>query len=832
MPGSTRLRTISIIASWLLLSCLSTSAVAQIRFDLPAQSLAQALTAVGSLGNVNVLFDARQVDGLQAPALKAEVSADDALARLLSGTQLRAVRVDEHTVRVIAEPAATPQSVTRVPGSVHLAYAGESPRAGAGRSNSENESFEHLEQVIVTAQKREERLQDVPVPVTAISAETLVQSGQTRLQDYYSSIPGLNVSPNGTVGVQQALVVRGLSSGISTNPTVGVTVDDVPFGNSSGNFGGNVVPDLDPSDLARVEVLRGPQGTLYGASSLGGLLKFVTVDPSTEALTGRLQADGNAVYNGAEAGYGFRGAVNVPLTETSAVRASAFTRQDPGYIDNPVLHLDGVNRARVSGGRVSAIWRPSDVFSAKVSALYQQTKADGINEVDVLPGLGDLEQNYNPQCCAYEKKLQAYSAIVNAKLGNVDLTSVSGYNVNTFSNAIDYGYGFGIPSVSLPSGRTRKFTQEMRASVSLGPMVEWLVGGFYTHEDIAYGVNVAAVDPTSGALAASLLAYPSIPNKYTEYAGFTDLTVHFTDRFDVQIGGRESHIEQVAEPFTATIFGSTFEYPKGDDTATAFTYLVTPQMKISPDLMAYVRIASGYRPGASNNYNFDPLVPRAATPDKTRNYEIGIKGDVLDHVLTFDASLYYIDWQNIQIVLSDTNEGPNKGAVYTTNGSAAKSEGVELSVEIRPLIGMTMAGWVAYDNAVLTKDMPPDSTVSASSGSRLPYGSRLSGNLSLDQTFPLVRGVTGSAGAQMSYIGERLGTFIPFDPTTPRASYPAYVKVDLRASAMFGSWSTNLYVNNVGDRRGLLGGGAGAAPPYAYYQIQPRTVGLSLVKTF
>src|ERR1700678_1267405 len=264
--------------------------------------------------------------------------------------------------------------------------------------NSPSASNENLAEIVVTAEKREERLQDVPVPVTVISTEDLLNTNHQRLQDYYTTVPGLNlVSGDGA----SSLAIRGITTGGGStgNPTVGVTIDDVPFGSSSGllAFGGQI-PDIDPSDLARVEVLRGPQGTLYGASSIGGLLKYVTVDPSTEGFSGRMQADANSVYNGNGPGYVVRGAVNIPLTDTLAVRASAFTRRDAGYIDDPFIGRDGVNRADVNGGRVSLLWRPSADLSLKIGALLQDTRGFGSAYVgssfDVnQTGLGDLQQD-------------------------------------------------------------------------------------------------------------------------------------------------------------------------------------------------------------------------------------------------------------------------------------------------------------------------------------------------------------------------------------------------------------------------------------------------------
>src|ERR1700728_291985 len=210
--------------------------------------------------------------------------------------------------------------------------------AGASQPSQEKQETS-LDEIIVSAQKRDERLQDVPIPVSVIGAAALVQSNQVKITDYYTEVPGLSVAPGPTS--TNTLSIRGISTGANASgppapaPTVGIVIDDIPFGGTGG--GDPLVPDFDPGDLARIEVLRGPQGTLYGASSLGGLIKFVTVDPSTDAVCGRLEAGANGVHNGAEPGYTFRGSVNIPLSSDLAIRASAFTRQDPGYIHDPVV---------------------------------------------------------------------------------------------------------------------------------------------------------------------------------------------------------------------------------------------------------------------------------------------------------------------------------------------------------------------------------------------------------------------------------------------------------------------------------------------------------------
>ena len=573
------------------------------------------------------------------------------------------------------------------------------------------------------------------MPVTAISAESLTESNQTRLQDYYSSVPGLAIQPSG-VQANSAIAIRGITTGSGGGPTVGITVDDIPFGSSQSFL--DSVPDLDPGDLARVEVLRGPQGTLYGANSMGGLIKFVTTDPSTDGVSGHVQAGTSTTQNGAELGYNLRGSVNVPVNETLAVRASGFTRQDPGYIDNPVLHVDGVNRTQVTGGLLSALWRPADAVSLKVFALYQHIKADGQNAVDIQPGLGELQQSYTfPQVGGYDKKDQAYGVTLKANVAGIDVTSLTGYTINTYKDSWDvtWAYGSALPELVFPGTgamgdpffdnyKTEKFSEEVRLTFMTGSHFDWLLGGFFTHESSQTLETTYAGDPTTAQLVGVGQA-SSFPTTYREYAAFADVTLHVTDRFNVQIGGRESQLKQTAAstatgPYVPLLYGgipSPLIRPEQEATANAFTYLVTPQFKFSPDFMLYARLASGYRPGGINLGN--PAEPQSFGPDSTHNYEVGAKGDFLEHRLTFDASVYDIEWKDIQVAIY--NSALN--STYTVNGNNARSAGLELSVESRPVGGLTLGGWISFDDAKLTENFPPGSAaagVYGASGDRLP----------------------------------------------------------------------------------------------------------------
>lgn len=282
---------------------------------------------------------------------------------------------------------------------------------------------------------------------------------------------------------------------------------------------------------------------------------------------------------------------------------------------------------------------------------------------------------------------------------------------------------FGVTGTPLvEDDRTTKFTQELRLSAPIGQNFDWLLGAFYSHEYSDYDFRYMAENPATGAV----LGQDLNTNwwvTFSEYAAFADLTYHVTDRFDIQVGGRDSHIMETYKEvdtgyFVPLFYGvpSPVIRPEVDSTANAFTYLVTPRFRVSSDFMMYARLASGYRAGGPNAVYAGPGTPPHYDPDKTQSYEIGAKGDFLDRTLSVDASVYYIDWKDIQISLIN----PQTGITFNANGSQAKSQGVELSVESRPLTDLTISGWVAWDDAVLTQPFPPTAATHAASGDRLP----------------------------------------------------------------------------------------------------------------
>jgi iron complex outermembrane receptor protein len=822
-----------------------------VRMHIASASVAEAINQWAQQTGFRVVWTEDVSTSAVLPQLDGTFTPRQALERLLRNTHLQAEFPDAHTA-VISRT----ESRTAVGRTATVRLADSTADLPLADSSSTDTAFD---EVIVTAQKKIERLQDVPVSITVLNPDALAENGQTRLVDYFATVPGLSLSSNSFGGGTQYLSIRGVSAGQYQNSVVATVIDDVPTGSSNILAFGEMSPsDIDPSDLERIEVLKGPHGTLYGADSLGGLIKYVTKEPSTTEYSGRVEVDGVDVPDGG-LGYAVRGAANIPVSDTFAIRVSGFVRGDPGYIDDLTTGQTNVNSADVYGGHLAALWKPSGDFSLKVSALVQKTNGHGINQIDSnslgQPIRGDLNQTGLPGTGPYTTESQLYSATLKAKVASLDFISVTGYGINKLQNFIDQSAIYGpYAEMEFPGSgtccaaeenhyETDKFSQELRVSSSIGRWLDWLAGGFYTHEDSPDTFQNFNAETMTGSVVGEqfLASYSAIT--LSEYAIFGDLTAHVTDRFDVQLGARESWIRQayasvLTGPLTVPFYGPPpYVNPLVRSNGNAFTYLVTPEFKISPDLMVYARVASGYRIGGPNVVDY-PEFPTSYKPDKTTDYELGVKGDLFDRQLTFDASAYYIDWKDVQLGLCTnlTIDGQTQFACYTGNAAGAKSEGLEGSIQTRPIKGLTITAQGSYDDAALTQNLPPAVLAYGTygvAGDRLPYSMRWSGGLTVNQDIPLSEAWTGFVGGSLSYVGSRLAEFAP-DVGTARLEFPAYTTFNLRSGARYGSLLINLYVNNAGNKRGIVGitQGDGINGGYSTTIIQPRTVGLSLVYTF
>jgi len=690
-------------------------------------------------------------------------------------------------------------------------------------------------EVVVTASKRTERLQDVPSSVTAVTGDSLKAIGATRLEDYVAQVPGLVLSDTSGANGFGELSIRGVTTGFGGNPTVGVYIDDSPYGPTSGPFSSASVPDFDPQELSRVEVLEGPQGTLYGGGSLGGLVKFVTTQPDPTHLYGRVEVDGSDV-DGGGAGYGVRGSVNVPLNDQMAVRVSAYDRQDPGFIDDPVTGARDLNSGHVYGGRAAFAWNVNNNWKVRLSGLVQDQTSAGSSTVDYntttfQPIYGERDQDRLPESGQSRFLNGAVNLEVEGDLGWATLTSATSYNKQEFHINLDETseIPLGIPNSgtgATTAEHADKFSQEIRLASPSTDTLSWQVGGFYTYEHTPVGQFLPVLNATTGrplVPGSELLYDAKIDEVFQEYAVFGDLTYRFNAYFDVTGGVRYSQDRISQNEFLAGIaIGPVSETIPGGSHDKSTTFLVTPRFHLNKDTMVYLRVATGFRPGGPNL-----AVPGALAeygPDSVTNYEAGVKTDLLDKRVSLDIATFYIDWKNIQL----NEQGPTGN--FTGNAGAAKSEGVEASGSWRPIHGLSITGNVSYTDAQLAAVLPQGGGLFGGPGDELPGSARWRGALNADYEFPLYADWTGVAGASYRYIGQREGQFAP-SSATPRWTLPAYDVLDLRLGVKKDQWSATAYIKNVGDSLGQVDNSvAGAVTRVSI--IQPRTFGFSVARNF
>ena len=733
---------------------------------------------------------------------------------------------------------------------VALADASANTEAGPSATvqGSAQNAREELAEVVVTAQKRSERLLSVAAPVTALTSATLDRMEAVRLDDYAALAPGLNLF--GTREGDAQLVVRGITTGSSNSTTTATYIDDSPFGSSTTHaLGGSLALDLDPGSLQRIEVLRGPQGTLYGASALGGIVKYVTVPPSLTEFGGRVELDGSMVDGGGQ-GYGVRGMLSGPLiANTLGFTLSAFDRRDPGYIDNPNLDQRNVNSTRVDGGRAALLWQPSDGFSANLSILAQDTHGNGSSyewlDANLTPVDGGLKQYFfidQP----LERQSRLYSLTLNDDMGWGTMTSITSYQSEKYHEVVDtttyyspvlqFILGIDDPNlgVYLPDRvDLNKITQEVRIASPSSNRLEWQGGVFFTHESSDYSQSLNAFNiPDRQPLSLGVDLYNGNDSAtYREEAVFGDVTYHFTPHFDVLAGLRYSANQQSdVFPSGGLLAGGTTTV-SGTSSDHSVTYLLTPKYKFDDNNMLYARVASGYRPGGPNDTLAALVaagVPATYKPDTLTNFEIGYKALFFDRTLTLDLSAFDIHWHHIQI-------GETIGGVFTTgNGSDARSSGFEAAFTWAPVHGLNVTANLAYTDAHLTDDAPG---INGVAGDRLPDSPKYAANVATDYDFPITGAVGAFVGASYHYQGNRVTDFVTSSPPGyQRPVLPAYSTVDLRSGVNHGGFEFTLYVKNLGNEHGLNYLTStmldGISPPYAASVIQPRTVGLSLVQRF
>jgi outer membrane receptor protein involved in Fe transport len=701
--------------------------------------------------------------------------------------------------------------------------------------------------IIVTAEKREQLLIEVPQAISVVGGATLEAQQATNFSDYLKLVPGLQLDQS-RAG-QGRLIIRGVNTD-SVASTVGVYMDETPFGSSSGLVNGAVLAgDFDTFDLDRIEVLRGPQGTIYGASSLSGVLKFVTREPSTDVveLRGRASVETTA---GGEASYLGNFAVNLPLSEQAAFRASGFYRNFGGYVDSIGLAgsdtEDDINDTESYGGRASLLFRPSEMFDIRLTAVLQNINADspGLIEVDPdtlennLHGGELVHTRYAPEFS--NLRYRVYNATANADLGFGTLTSSTSYSTQKQRLQSDYSFAlsglieafFGSPNDFFQTQKTdsEKFTQELRLSGE-SDTIDWLVGGYYTDEKGLIEQDFIAstpgtVTPIAGVPA---LGYAVIDSKYEEIAGFANLTVHLGDRFEIGLGGRYSANNQTADQLTdGALVGGLTQLPTAESDEEVFTYSIAPRFELSEDASLYARVAKGFRPGGPNVLAPGaPIEFRSYDSDSIVSYEVGLKAQ--SGMFSADISAFYIDWTNIQLL---TSQG---GFNFNANGGKAKSEGIEFSATVKPVAGLNLSLNGALTNAKLTED----TEIGGLDGDRLPFTPKFAVSLLADYSWMVSDMAEAHIGGSLRHLSSQSAGF---DETFRLANghqriVPSYEVIDLSAGVDFGQFSIDAYVRNLGNSHGRSSSTGidvfGGFPLYPSGAIatgitRPRTFGVTL----
>ncbi len=702
-----------------------------------------------------------------------------------------------------------------------------------------------VSEVVVTADKRAERLLDTPQAVTAVTDQDLARFQAVRLADYVAQVPGLNLLSEREGETQ--IILRGISTGGSPGALVGTYVDDTPYGSSTVfALGGLLTPDLDPGDLQRIEVLRGPQGTLYGSSSEGGLIKYVTTPPNLHAYSARAEIDGSAGDGGGE-GYAGRLSANIPIvTDKLALRVSGFYRRDPGFIDDAGRGVENIDHTRVEGLRASLLWKPIEKLSAKLTIATQNLSGPNTSQENVEPGTLDPTYGDLQQRAATDQFLRVryriYSADIDYDLGFADFTTVTSYSTMQQNQVFDYTSAFGplltglvtagepIVTVGSNIGMSR-WTEEARLASKPG-LFEWRLGFFFDHERSVREEPVNLYDPANGGAQVNVpgLVFGQIGllSRYTEYAGFADATYHFTPKLDLQAGIRYSSNDQTYSQPTDGILVGGSAFLVGASSEDATTFQVTPRYRFTDDQMIYAKISSGYRPGGPNAHTPNQVdVATQFSSDSLTNYEVGYKAALLDKKVTLDLSAFYIDWSDIQIIVL------SNGVSSLGNGKGARSTGFEAAATYEPIRGLRFSGNLAYTNAELTDDAPG---VNGKNGDRLPNVPEWAGTLNGDYDFKLDR-LPVFVGATIHYTGDRYAGFASGSPDTyQRPLMPDYTTVDVRAGVEFHNVTLQVYAKNLGDERGFNDVTSSAldgysAPLFASI-IQPRTFGFALSAAF
>ena len=625
---------------------------------------------------------------------------------------------------------------------------------------AQDDQAPQIEEIVVTALRREQNVQDIPINIASFSGDALERRGIEDLAELGRNVPGLYVVDQGKRSSNH-IVVRGLN------------LDTVTSSELIGNNGGNVVStyvgdiplyvDLALNDMQRVEVLLGPQGTLYGSGTLGGAIRYLPNRPELQRTSFDFRA---STFDLSESdSYGWRGGVmaNVPIGEKFAVRANLDYYDDPGFIDSPYLvrevgvsdpepnlndpaavaanlyRKNDTNTENTLSGRVGLRWQPTDSIDANLTYYYQDMDVGGRTQNHVVAFNTGKYESANRVLEPNTRTNKLGALEINADLGFATLTSATGYSTYNEDGhrdqtdlliTLEFSYE-AFPTFTAFTHDTeqdRNISQELRlVSNGKGPL-SWIGGLFWYSQNARqlsqeFTPHYDAFIGTSRPDALEYISYEE--DDQTEKAVFGEVGYNFTDRWQVTVGGRwYSYDLQIDTAIDTPLFNTFLGAPpdeinlpldhnsQGDNGS---LYKVNTSYHFTDDLMGYVTISEGFRLGASNGVSAcpNPMPPGQQIvcalpnevqffPDTTTNYEVGVRSQWLDRRLTFNGALYYIDWKNPQL----TSVTVNGAQPIIKNGDGARSKGIELSLDAKATNHLRVGLSYSHTTAELSATAP------------------------------------------------------------------------------------------------------------------------------
>ena len=719
----------------------------------------------------------------------------------------------------------------------------------------------HIEEIIVTALKRETPLGTTPLAVTALSGERLEFLGATEFNDYFRRVPGLATADSGSG--RKRYLIRGVSTietGLS-QATVAQYIDEIPI---TDNF--DQQPDPRLIDIERVEVLRGPQGTLFGARSMAGTIRTITRKPQLD----RFEASGSLSLSQTRFGgtnASLDAVVNAPLGNTLAVRMSAFHSTQDGYIDNvfpggtfvaapgsippgipipPPVTLPAVNEpnfssVEFSGGRGAVRWIPTDAVTVDVMGLVQVGNIGGVpfynvqqtgNEANGLLTsiVGDSGN---------DDKLYLASGTLTYAFDMATLTAVGSYaerenaalNATQVIGPISNGTS---SSVAAFGADTQSWTFEARLASNSGDLWDWLLGGY------AFMQDRSGTQRMQIGFGSVTVQHSTFASNTDELAAFGELTFRPIEQLAFTVGARYSDYRNRLDRFNivappGSFIGQDPNPPRyqADDTTLKFQLGYT----VSDEIFTYALASQGFRPGGFNP-NASPgfnNVPSTFASDSLWNYELGAKTAFFDRRFTFNAALYRIDWKNMQVQgFTPAPVGPMP-ITYATNASGSQIIGLELETEAR-FSRYISADWSFnhfFKNA-LTKAAPVNPNgLAPQAGDPLSFNPESSFNAGLEAHAPLSGGWDWFGRVDWSFVGRRFTGFrATLNNGQPNQFYnnlAPYHLLGLRVGVSSGPWRLTVYAENLTDERAVLRQ-ENQGPPTTTLRVtaRPRTIGATI----